>query len=462
VLGIAYVRLPRLFHITAFRIGLGYAALFGLSAIALLGIMYWKTAGDMERQLHAVTRADMQTLAAVFDEGGLSALKNAIKERVEGDHGRAGWYLLLDSHGTRVTGNLPVLTASSGWRQVHLPANGTLSGKHEQSRTVLGEGRRLEGGAFLFVGQDASQLAEMRELWTNALLWGLGTTLLLAGIGGVLMGIAALRRVEAINHVAGAIIQGDLNQRIPLRGTNDEYDVLATHLNEMLTRIQQLMEGMRQVSSDIAHDLRTPFGRLRQTLEKARRDATTVAQYQVAVDHTIEQTDQILETFSALLRIAQIESGSRRSRFTRINLSETLEKVIDTYAPVAEDSGHILQASINPNIYVEGDRELLVQAFVNLLENALRHTQTSSHINVKLEMLGSEVCLTVADNGPGIPEKLREKVTQRFYRLETSRSTPGSGLGLSLVAAIAALHHAQLQLSDNQPGLRVTLQFKRS
>ena len=297
-------------------------------------------------------------------ERELEELRRAIEERVAGSHGRAGWYLLLDPGGTRLAGNLQPLAARSGWRAVHLPETGTESGEHEhgEGRTVLGEGRRLEGGGYLFVGQDAGQLAETRELWTYALVWGLGATLLLAAAGGVLMGAAALRRVEAINRVAGAIVQGDLDRRIPRRGSNDEFDVLATHLNEMLARIQQLMEGMRQVSSDIAHDLRTPLGRLRQTLEKARREATTVAQYQTAVDHAIGQTDQLLQTFAALLRIAQIESGSRRARFTDVDLSEALETVVDAYAPVAEDSGHTLQASMAPNIHVQGDRELLIQA----------------------------------------------------------------------------------------------------
>jgi signal transduction histidine kinase len=457
------VRLPDLFHSTAFRTGLAYAALFGLSAVVLFGIMYWQTAGDMERQLRDVTHADMRALTAVFDDGGLPGLRRAIEERVAGTHGRAGWYLLLDARGNRLAGNLPALTARSGWREVHLPETGTESGEHEhgEGRTVLGEGRRLEAGGFLFVGQDADQLAETRELWTYALLWGIGATLLLAAAGGALMGAAALRRVEAINRVTGAIVQGDLDRRIPRRGSNDEFDVLATHLNEMLARIQQLMEGMRQVSSDIAHDLRTPLGRLRQTLEKTRREATTVAQYQAAVDHAIGQTDQILETFAALLRIAQIESGSRRARFTDVDLSAALETVVDAYAPVAEDSGHTLQASIPPDIHVQGDRELLVQAVANLVENALRHTQATSRIEVALEALPDAVVLTVADNGPGIPEDLLGKVTQRFYRLEASRSTPGSGLGLSLVAAVAALHHVPLQLSDNRPGLRATLRFGR-
>lgn len=457
------MRLPSLFHSTAFRIGLGYAVLFGLSAIVLFGIMYWQTAGDMEGQLRALTRADMQNLVTVFDERGLPALRQVIGERVARNHGRTGWYLLLDAHDVRLAGNLPALTARGGWRQVRFPESGTEPGEHEQGegRAVLGEGLRLEGGAFLFVGQDAGQLTDLRELWASALLWGLGTTLLLAAAGGALMGAAALRRVETINRVAGAIIQGDLSRRIPYRGSNDEFDVLATHLNEMLARIQQLMEGMRQIGSDIAHDLRTPLGRLRQMLEKTRREATTVAQYQAAVDHAVAQTDQILETFAALLRIAQIESGSRRARFMDVNLSRILETVVDTYVPVAEDSGHTLRASIPPDVHVRGDRELLVQAVANLVENALRHTPAASRIEVALEVIPDGAALIVADNGPGIPEGLMGNVTQRFYRLEASRSTPGSGLGLSLVAAVAALHHAQLQLSDNRPGLRVTLRFGR-
>lgn len=457
------MRPRRLLHSTGFRTGLGYAVLFAASVFVLFGVIYWQTAGYMERQLRAVTETDFHTLESVLRHGGVEGLRRAIAARTAaGDHGHGGWFLLLNDQGTRLAGNLPPdVRPHEGWQQIALPGSGGHAGEGEsgEHRVVQGEGRMLGRYLFLFVGQDAGALNEMRELWLSALAWGVGVTLLLAALGGAFMGAAALRRVEAINRVAGDIVAGDLARRIPVRGTEDEFDTLATHLNRMLARIQELMEGMRQVSNDIAHDLRTPLGRLRQTLESARRDAGSVGDYQLAVDHALEQTDQILETFAALLRIAQIESGARRSRFQRVDLSGVLDTVLDAYLPVAEDAGHVLQGRIPPGIHVRGDRELLVQAFANLIENALRHTPTGSRIELALDTGPQGVTATVADNGPGIPEAALDKVAGRFYRLESSRSTPGSGLGLSLVAAIAALHEAELRLADNAPGLRVTLRF---
>ncbi|WP_038091071.1 sensor histidine kinase [Acidihalobacter prosperus] len=456
------MRPRRLLHSTGFRTGLGYAALFAASVFVLFGVIYWQTAGYMERQLRAVTVTDFHTLESVLRHGGVEGLRRAIAARTRGEHGHGGWFLLLNDQGTRLAGNLPPgVRPREGWQQLALRGSGDHAGEGEsgEHRVVQGEGRALGRDLFLFVGQDAGALNEMRELWLSALAWGVGATLLLAALGGAFMGAAALRRVEAINRVAGDIVAGDLARRMPVRGTEDEFDTLATHLNRMLARIQELMEGMRQVSNDIAHDLRTPLGRLRLTLETARRDAGSVADYRLAVDHALEQTDQILETFAALLRIAQIESGARRSRFQRVDLSAVLDTVLDAYLPVAEDAGHILHARIPPGIHVRGDRELLVQAFANLIENALRHTPAGSRIDLALETGPQGVTATVADDGPGIPAEALDKVTGRFYRLESSRSTPGSGLGLSLVAAIAALHEAELRLADNAPGLRATLQF---
>ncbi|AOU98753.1 hypothetical protein BI364_12960 [Acidihalobacter yilgarnensis] len=455
------MRPSRLIHSTGFRTGLGYAALFAASVCVLFGVIYWQTAGYMERQLRAVTDADFNALVTVFRHSGLPALRSAIDERMAGNRGHSGWFLLLNADGIRLAGNLPVMRLHAGWQQVVVPevAHHTGEGEPGEGHLVAGEGRHLNGSVFLFVGQDAGQLAEMRELWASALAWGLGVTLLLAALGGAFMGTISLRRVEAINRVAGEIVAGDLARRIPSRGSGDEFDTLAAHLNRMLARIQQLMEGMRQVSGDIAHDLRTPLGRLRQALEKARYEAVSVAEYQVAVDHAIAQTDQILETFAALLRITQIESGARRSRFAPVDLSAVLETVLEIYTPVAEDGGHVLHGDVQAGIRVQGDRELLVQMFANLIENALRHTPAGSRIEIGLKCETDGAVVVIADDGPGIPADQVGKVTQRFYRLESSRTTAGSGLGLSLVAAIAALHEMRMRLSDNGPGLRVTLSF---
>lgn len=460
--GIACVPLTRLLHSTGFRTGLGYAALFGVSALILFSVVYWQTVGDMERQLRAAIDGDVQSLMADYHNGGHQALRQAVADRLATARSNTeGWYLLLDSHGTVLAGNLPPLPRDPGWAEVQAPGGGAGTDTSEpgEGHAVYGRGLRLADGSFLFVGQDAHPLEEMRELMVAALSWGLGVTLLLAALGGAVMGAGALRRVEVINRVAGEIVHGDLARRIPVRGSGDEFDILAEHLNYMLARIQHLMEGMRQVTSDIAHDLRTPLGRVRQRLEAARREATTLVEYQNAVDQAIQETDQIIATFAALLSIAQIESGSRRARFADVDLTTALDTVLDAYAPVAEESGHTLHAELATGIHIHGDRDLLVQAFANLIENALHHTPSGGRIEVSLTAMGNGCIVTVADNGPGIPAEARDKVTQRFYRLEASRSTPGSGLGLSLVAAIADLHDAKLELSDNQPGLRVTLRL---
>jgi signal transduction histidine kinase len=455
------VRLSSVCRSTGFRTALLYAALFGTSVLVLCGVVYWQTAGYMERQLHAIVDADIWSLTASAERSGLAGLRGAIHERLAAARALTARYLLLDPQGAVVAGNLPALTLHPGWAAIHAPrdADGTAARATHKSHLVLGRGLPLADGAFLFVGQDAHQLEEMRELLVDALGWGVGVTVVLAAVGGAVMGGRALRRVDAINRVAGEIVRGDLARRMPTRGTHDEFDLLAQHLNHMLERMQALMEGMRQVTNDIAHDLRTPLGRLRQRLEGVRREATTVAEYQRAVDQAIDETDQILETFAALLRIAQIESGHRRARFTEVDVVAVLETILEAYTPVAEESDHALHGHLNGPVHVRGDRDLLVQLFANLVENALRHTPPGSRIDVTLARTPGGSIAAVADNGPGIPEPARMKVTQRFYRVEGSRSTPGSGLGLSLVAAIAELHGAALELHDNHPGLRVTLTF---
>jgi signal transduction histidine kinase len=250
-------------------------------------------------------------------------------------------------------------------------------------------------------------------------------------------------------------MEGDLSARIPVRGSNDEIDQLVLGLNAMLDRIQQLLDGLRQVTSDIAHDLRTPLGRLRQRLEDAREHATSTVEYQVATEASIAEADALLEIFSALLRIAQIEAGAQQSAFTTVDLAGLARSITEAYAPVAEDSQHKLETAIEDGVAINGDRQLLAQLFSNLIENALNHTPTGSTVRLALRKTAGGFEAEVADNGPGIPEAEHEKVFDRFYRLDRSRTTKGSGLGLALVKAIASLHGMTLRLEDRQPGLAV-------
>jgi signal transduction histidine kinase len=265
--------------------------------------------------------------------------------------------------------------------------------------------------------------------------------------------------VEKINLTVGDIMNGHLDRRIPLKGTNDEFDRLSRHLNLMLEQIEKLMGGLRQVSIDMAHDLRTPLSRMRQRLEGARNRARSLEDYEQAIDQALRQNDEILETFSALLGIAHLGSGAHRQGFLDISLSDIFETIEETYAPIAEERHQILFTTIEPDLMIHGDKRLVTQMFVNLVENAIRHSPAGARISMILSHRASGVRAVIADTGPGVPEAEREKIFQRFYRLETSRTTSGSGLGLSLVSAIADLHGIHISLSDNHPGLRVTLDF---
>jgi signal transduction histidine kinase len=276
-----------------------------------------------------------------------------------------------------------------------------------------------------------------------------------------LLGTNFLRRIDTITRTSRAIMEGDLAARIPERGTHDEIDQLVASLNAMLARIQQLMDGLRQVSSDIAHDLRTPLGRLRQHLEDARERATTTADYSAATEAAIEEADALLETFSALLRIAQVEAGAQKSAFAPFDVSALLKSLGETYEPVAEDSHHALEVQVEPGAALTGDRQLIAQLVSNLLENALRHTPEGTKVRLALRRQADGFEIEVADNGPGIPAPEHDKVFDRFYRLDRSRSTSGSGLGLAMVKAIAGLHGLAIRLEDAKPGLRVVLQTAR-
>lgn len=453
----------RIFRTTGFRLAALYAGLFGLSVLVLFGVIYWITSDALRQQLAANIEGEVAALVEYHQTGGLSHAAGAIEQRLASGLHPMTFYLLLDPENRKIAGNLPRLSPSNGWQKLPTPREpGEDSGddpEDDGEHRLLALGAALPDGSFLLVGEDAYRIVEVEEAIVRAFGWAFGVTVLLGAVGGGVLSLGFLRRVDAINRTSRAIIDGRLADRVPTRGTGDELDRLALNLNEMLDRVQALMDSLRQVSSDIAHDLRTPLSRLRQRLEGARLQAGRIEDYEAVIDQAIADTDAILKTFTALLRIAQIEAGTRKSAFSTVDLSSVFRSIVEAYGAVAEDRRQTLSAKIAPDIRVRGDRELLTQMLANLVENAIRHTPAETHIELALERRPAGPLGIVADNGPGIPAEAREKVFRRFFRLERSRSTAGSGLGLSLVAAVADIHGIAITLADNEPGLEVLLEF---
>jgi signal transduction histidine kinase len=447
--------LSRIVRSASFRLTLFYAVLFMASAGALFATVYWTATAAMQADMAAVLRSEAYQLAEIHSRNGLAGLAQQIARRMNFRTRGPIFYLLQAPGGRVVVGNLPGMPPVNGVVDF-VPKQETPEPDLERAK-LTGFGLTLSDGAFLLVAQDAARLTDMQHAIVRAFAWTSGLTLLLAIAGGAFLGSSFLRRIDTITRTSRAIMEGDLAARIPVRGTHDEIDQLIASLNDMLARIQQLMDGLRQVSSDIAHDLRTPLGRLRQHLEDARERAKTTADYDAATDAAIAEADELLETFSALLRIAQVEAGAQKRAFTEVDLSVLARSVGEAYLPAAEDSGHRLDVRIADGLKLTGDRQLLAQMISNLVENALHHTPAGSTVTLALRNAGTAFEIEVADNGPGIPEAERGKVFDRFYRLDSSRTTSGSGLGLALVKAIAGLHGLTIELTDRKPGLGVVV-----
>jgi signal transduction histidine kinase len=317
----------------------------------------------------------------------------------------------------------------------------------------------FDNGYRMTVGDDLAPIHQIRRAFFEALIWTLAAFLGLALLGGILLSTLFVRQVDIISNTVAEIIEGNLDSRVPLRGTYDPFDRLSASLNHMLDRIQLLMETLSQISNDIAHALRTPLSRLRHKLETARLCAERDAEVKETIDAALTETDTILDTFSALLRIAQIESGTRTAGFGNIDLSNLFETVADAFSMVAEEDGKTLTSNIAPKVVYWGDADLLSEMLANLIENAIKHTPEGTDIEVTLTNQNSVPIAAVADNGPGVPDQHRTRIFRRFYRLERSSAKPGSGLGLALVAAVAELHGIELVVTDNRPGLRLTMSF---
>ena len=449
------MRLPKLLRTSVLQLTLVYMALFGVSVVALFGFIYWSTLGYLERQTNETIQVEIDGLFEQYERRNLQGLADIIAERVQRDDENRSVYLLADTFGRPLAGNVrswprELDNLTDQWIDFVKPDENGAQTPVRAGVVRIGPGLRL------LVGRDIRELAEIRQVFKRASIYGLTLTMGLALLGGVLMALSARRRLAELNRTTRRIMAGDLSQRAPIKGTRDEHDELATNINAMLDQIEGLLAGMRHVGDSVAHDLRGPLTRLRNRLETV---ATAAHPRREDIAECVEQVEHVLDTFNALLRIARVESGAHRSAFAGVDLERTVRDVCELYQAAADDRQIALVCDVRAAVEVFGDRELLAQALTNLLDNAVKYTPAGGKVTVTLERTDDTARIHVADSGPGVPAADRERVLQRFTRLDQARSQPGNGLGLALVKAVALQHHGRLALGDNAPGLIVTIEI---
>lgn len=443
--------MTRLLSSAAYRIAFVYAAIFALTIAALGVAVYFAADRQIGHQQDETLRLEAAELIAEHDGSDLSDLRETIAARTRAGGTNAFLYGVYARDGRANAGSLrlnPVPPPGFHW--VILPTGPT--------RVLI---EPLRGGNLLGVAVDGDALGEVERVILELTLAAMGIAIIVGVVGAVLLGGYLRQRLETVGETAEAIARGNFGRRVPVSARGDEFDRLGMALNTMLDRIVQLLENLRQVSSDVAHDLRTPLARLRGQVELALgtgEAAGDPAVQRAALERALKQSDDLLNLFAAILRISEVEGGALKRGFTLVDVSRLAEDLHEAYVPAVTDGGRSIESRIEPGLTVRGDRELIAQGLINLLDNAQRHTPLGTHILLAARAAGpSGVELIVADNGPGVPEKDRERVVRRFVRLDPSRGEGGHGLGLNLVAAIAAAHDGRLIIGDNAPGLRVTL-----
>jgi signal transduction histidine kinase len=457
--------LTKLFRTTTFRLSLTYLALFSAAAIVAIFYIYWNTTVLLSRQLNQTIDAELKGLAEQYRAGGLDQLVRTVADRTQTPGNSL--YLVADGEGRRLAGNLSAVSPDL-WNSLgpvefvyRRPATDGV-----ERRLAFANVFRLPSGYRLIVGRDIEDRRELARMVRSAMLWGLGVMAIFGIGGGYWVSRKLLARIDALSDTTRTIMEGDLTGRLPVNGSGDELDRLSESLNLMLARIEQLMAGLREVSDNIAHDLKTPLNRLRNRVEGALREPYGEPVYREALERTIEEADGLIKTFNALLSIARIEAGAGGENRETLDVSTLLRDVAELYEPVAEERGLVLKAEADAPVMVRADRQLLGQAIANLIDNAIKYgtaevagngAGTRPEVEVRAVAKGPVAEIVVTDRGPGVPASDRDRVLGRFVRLEASRSEPGSGLGLSLVAAVARLHGGNLRLEDNEPGLRVIL-----
>jgi signal transduction histidine kinase len=443
---------------TTFALSFGYIA-FGIIALVLFAAPLWYAwQVTVEDGRSEILHADAQRLTEVFNREGVAGLKSFIDTRVGMQLPAERILLLADSSLHRLAGNLPQWPQTVPVRPGLYTVTLQLGGKPAESVVVR---TALPGGYNLLVGRDVARFAPLqRHFWTG--LGGAVAVLSIVGVlGGVLIRQAILARINSIRQTVLAIVRGDLSHRLPTRRSGDELDTLTHTINGMLDQIEQLIHGIRDVSNSIAHDLRTPLAELRSRLEELSLTRPSSEETFAEIDAAVADVDRVIRIFNALLRLAEIDTGMRRSGFVQVNADELAAEAVEFYSPAAEIKNVALSFDSSGPVSVSGDPTLLAQAVGNLIDNALKYVGEGGSVKVGVQTRSdSTVEISVADNGPGIPETEKPKVAQRFYRGDSSRGTPGVGLGLSLVQAVAKLHGGTLELVDNAPGLRARMIFE--
>jgi signal transduction histidine kinase len=449
------------FSRTAVRLALGFAVLIAATVIAVFAIIYWQLSSELEQRVRLRVLENLDALSVIDSHEGFSELAEVVSAEANSPRAIENIFLLIDKDGQFIAGNVEGIPVFQGWRALKATDYKRLIGPNEVRDRYFAFWRPLSKGMLLVGGNDRD-MRHVSATLLGGLIWGLAATALLSIAIGGMLAYRAQKQIDAVSTTLAAVAQGKLDRRVPPLKGNADLNHIGAQINATLDQLQRSIERSNQISTDIAHDLKRPLGRLQQRLDTAMRSARTEAQLQAAIDASLGEIGIIVETFDALLRIAEIEAGARRLRFTMVDLQQVLMDVTEIYQAVADDAGDtfISQLAVTKGAMVLGDRELLVQLFANLIENAIRHCPRGTTIVLALREERTSIVAEVCDTGPGIPLDERDKVFHRLYRLDKSRSTPGSGLGLSLVAAIAELHNARIQLDDDSPGLRVSLRFQ--
>jgi signal transduction histidine kinase len=457
----------KLIRTTAFRLTLVYLFLFALFAASLLGYFAWNTRRLINEQIITTVNGEVGEISEIYARRGLWGVERAIEHRAL--RPGANFYLLTTPAGQAVASNVgslaPGVMATTGWSETRYRR---LDEQDEEDHRALVLVTELSGGFRLLIGRDLEERRRLFGIVASAAQWSVLIVVVLGLSGGIFVARRVLRRIDAMTGTTQRIMAGDLSGRLPVGRSGDELDRLAENLNAMLERIEALMMGLKEVSDNIAHDLKTPLTRLRNRAEEALAKSGNEVEYRAALERTIEESDGLIRTFNALLMIARAESGQARGNMDDFDAAEVAAGIHELYEPLAEDDGmslHVKTAS-SP---LHGNRELISQALANLVENAIKHGKpvvrpidpeavaATKEILIEARREGDAILLSVTDRGPGIPEADRKHAVERFVRLEASRTLPGSGLGLSLASAVATLHGGELRLGDAHPGLVATL-----